>query len=197
MTHWRCTRRMLSNRESARRSRKRKLEQLGDLEIQVRRGRWWATLAAPRESTSGPAEPDPRPLVQIRELEDKQENLEAQCQQAAVHVQGLMADKQRLEADNAHLLTVLKHLQARPGEGLARRITVFAPTPHPPAPSELAGQRARQCGDRAAVLALARGAAAGGACSRGTARLKGQARGAGVRHAFCSPGRRRGGARRG
>ena len=76
--------RMLSNRESARRSRKRKQEQLSELEQQV------------------------------KVLEDKNDNLESQCQAAAVHVQNILADKQRLENENQHLMSILQQLQVRP-----------------------------------------------------------------------------------
>ena len=74
---------MLSNRESARRSRKRKQEQLSELEQQV------------------------------KVLEDKNDNLESQCQAAAVHVQNILADKQRLENENQHLMSILQQLQVR------------------------------------------------------------------------------------
>jgi hypothetical protein len=73
--------RMLSNRESARRSRKRKQEQLSELE------------------------------KRIEELEKKNGNLESQCQAAAVHVQKLMSDKQRLENENQHLTSIFSQLQ--------------------------------------------------------------------------------------
>lgn len=74
---------MLSNRESARRSRKRKQEQLSELEQQV------------------------------KVIEDKNDNLESQCQAAAVHVQNILADKQRLENENQHLMSILQQLQVR------------------------------------------------------------------------------------
>lgn len=82
----RRARRMLSNRESARRSRKRKQEQLQELE------------------------------GQISELEVKNENLESQCQAAAVHVQQLMSEKQRLENENQHLLSIFSQLQKSLGK---------------------------------------------------------------------------------
>ena len=73
--------RMLSNRESARRSRKRKQEQLAEFESRV------------------------------DELAKKNSNLESQCQAAAVHVQKLMADKQRLENENQHMVEIFAQLQ--------------------------------------------------------------------------------------
>ena len=75
--------RMLSNRESARRSRKRKQEQLQELE------------------------------GQIETLEKKTASLESQCQAAAVHVQKLMTDKQQLENENQHLMSIFQQLQVR------------------------------------------------------------------------------------
>jgi bZIP transcription factor len=74
---------MLSNRESARRSRKRKQEQLVDLE------------------------------KQIQAMEDKNAHLERQCNAAAVTVRDLMADKQRLENENQHMMGIFQQLQVR------------------------------------------------------------------------------------
>ena len=72
---------MLSNRESARRSRKRKQEQLQELE------------------------------TQIKQLQQKNDNLEQQCQAAAEHVGAINAEKQRLENENHHLNGILTALQ--------------------------------------------------------------------------------------
>eukprot|EP00892_Ulva_mutabilis_P012613 jgi/Ulvmu1/9724/UM055_0064.1 len=77
----RRARRMLSNRESARRSRKRKQEQLHELE------------------------------TQIKQLQQKNDNLEQQCQAAAEHVGAINAEKQRLENENHHLNGILTALQ--------------------------------------------------------------------------------------
>ena len=49
----------------------------------------------------------------IEVLEKKGAGLESQCQAAAVHVQKLMADKQRLENENQHLLSIFSQLQVR------------------------------------------------------------------------------------
>lgn len=83
---------MLSNRESARRSRKRKQEQLQELE------------------------------GQIETLEKKTASLESQCQAAAVHVQKLMTDKQQLENENQHLMSIFQQLQVRSEPRAPRRV---------------------------------------------------------------------------
>lgn len=75
---------MLSNRESARRSRKRKQEQLQELE------------------------------TQIKQLQQKNDSLEQQCQAAADHVAVINGDKQRLENENHHLNGILTALQVSP-----------------------------------------------------------------------------------
>jgi DNA repair exonuclease SbcCD ATPase subunit len=72
---------MLSNRESARRSRKRKQEQLQELE------------------------------AKIHVLEQRNSSLEAHCQSVAAHVQKLMDAKQELENENQHLTSIFEQLQ--------------------------------------------------------------------------------------
>lgn len=99
--------RMLSNRESARRSRKRKQEQLQELE------------------------------AQIKQLQDKNDSLEQQCQAAADHVGVVNNEKQRLENENHHLNGILTALQVRPAGSCSsqlpcsqERVHMYAPSGH-------------------------------------------------------------------
>lgn len=91
---------MLSNRESARRSRKRKQEQLQELE------------------------------TQIKQLQQKNDGLEQQCQAAADHVAVINGEKQRLENENHHLNGILTALQVstRPSAPARCHCTLAATT---------------------------------------------------------------------